>query len=170
MVKSFLTIFFLLHSISYKSDIHPIHLSVTTVEYNESIDEYAIMLRIFTDDLETIISKRYNVELNLAKENEHLDSRIFIMNYLQERLIISINNKNLLNHIEFVRKEHEINENVTFLYFRTKNHNGKKVNVTNILLTDLYDNQKNLLIFTYKNTQEAFTFEKNKTNFEFYIR
>ncbi len=170
MIKSFLTVLFLIQLTSYKLYSHPIHLAVTTIEYNESRDEYDIMIRIFTDDLEAIINKRYNVELNLSKENENKDCQKYIKNYIQDRLIISINKKNLSNNMDFIKKEHDADENVTFLYFRSKNSGGKKVTITNILLTDLYDNQKNLLIFTYKNTQEAFTFEKNKTNFEFYIR
>jgi hypothetical protein len=47
---------------------------------------------------------------------------------------------------------------------------GRKVSITKLLLTELYDDQKNLLIFTHKNTQEAFQFEKNKTNFEFSMK
>ena len=170
MVKIFLAGFFFMQLIVHKPNVHPIHLAVTTIEYNVSRDEYDILIRIFTDDLETIINKRYNVDLNLGKENEIKNSQKYIKNYIQDCLIISINKKKLSNHMEFIRKEHDADENVTFLYFRSKNSGGKKVSITNILLTDLYDNQKNLLIFTYKNTQEAFTFEKNKTNFEFYIR
>jgi hypothetical protein len=170
MIRSILLVLFLISSVRQNIESHPIHLSVTTIEYDEANHEFEIFIKIFTDDFETIINKTYDVNLNLGKENELNESEKYILKYLQAKLEISVNRKDIFNYPELIRKEHNLNENLTLLTYKVKYHGGKKVIITNTLLTDLYSDQKNLLIFTYKNTQEAFKFEKNKSNFEFYIK
>lgn len=154
---------------------HPVHISVTNVDYNETENVFDLSIKLFADDFEKIISIKNNVVLNLGKKNENIQCNSLIDNYIKHHFILKINNKNLIKGIDLLKKDVKIDDNSVWLYYKLKYKKnklveGKKVEVVNILLNDLYKDQKNLFIFTYKNTKEGFNFGKNKINFEFLIR
>ncbi len=149
---------------------HPVHISIVNIDYNESEQIFQISIKLFTDDFEQIINRNNNVILNIGKANEHKKCNDYINKYIKNHLIFKINNKNLTKNAILIKKEVNNKENVTWLYYKIKYSAGKKVSISNTLLNDLYNDQKNLFIFTFKNTQEAYKFEKNKTNFEFLIK
>ncbi len=148
---------------------HPVHISIVNIDYNESEQIFQISIKLFTDDFEQIINRNNNIILNIGKANEHKKCNEYINQYIKNHLIFKINNKNLLKNSTLIKKEDNNEEDVTWLYYKIKYSTGKKVSISNTLLNDLYNDQKNLFIFTFKNTQEAYKFEKNKTNFEFLI-
>ncbi len=149
---------------------HPVHLSVTNVDFKVPENEFDISVKLFTDDFETILNKTYLTQLNIGKANETHDSKKYIQKYLQSNFKMLVNEKNIFENARFTGKEHNEDENVTLLRFKVKYPGGKNFIISNTLLTDLYNDQKNLFIFNFKNTQEGFIFEKNKTNFEFSIK
>ena len=61
-------------------------------------------------------------------------------------------------------KNSELKDITLWLYYDIK-YSGtvKNVKIFNSLITDLYPDQNNLLIFTYKNTQKALKFSKKNT-------
>ncbi len=149
---------------------HPVHISIVNIDYIESEHIFQISIKLFTDDFEKIINYHNNTKLNIGKANEHNKCNEYINQYIKHNLIFKINNKNILKNSTLLKKEVHNEENVTWLFYKIKYSSGKKVSISNTLLNDLYKDQKNLFIFTFKNTQEAYKFEKNKTNFEFLIK
>ena len=142
---------------------HPIHLTVTNVEYNDSDKYIEISIRLFVDDFETILSHKNNQKINLGKNNENIKTDDFITKYITDNLIFDIN-YNQINSKKFVLKERKIEDITIWLIFRVK-FKGKinKVEITNTLMTDLYRDQKNMLIFTYNNKQSALEFSRKET-------
>ncbi len=168
-------IFVLFANLNLFSNLHPVHISIINVDYNESEKMFYMSVKLFANDFEKIINKQNNVQLNLGEINELANCNDFIDNYIKHHLILKINNKNLIKNIKLNRKEVKNDENSVWLYYRMKfsqkrSLKNKKVEVVNILMNDLYNDQKNLFIFTYFNTKEGFNFGKNKTNFEFLIK
>jgi len=164
---------FLLSVFNYNSNLllHPVHISVTNVDYNETEEEFNISIKLFADDFGKIINKHNNVKLNLGKADENDMCNIFINEYIQNHLALKINNNNIFKNIKLLNKEVRLEENSVWLYYKIKfTSSAKKVYIVNDLLNDLYDDQKNLFIFTYKNIEEAYKFEKNNTKFEFLIK
>ncbi len=150
-------------------EMHPIHISVSNIDYNETDQEYEISIKLFVDDFEKVINKNYNVKLNLGKENENTNSNHLITKYIQSNFKFNIDNKNILKGIKLSKKKVNLENNSIFIFYNIKHISGNKIIIKNTLMADLYDDQKNLFIFTYKNTEEAYKFEKNKTIFEFSI-
>ncbi len=167
-------ILFFLNFYTY-SLAHPVHISITNVEYNKTQNVFDLSIKLFLDDFEKIVNKNNNVVLNLGESNEIEKCNMFINSYIKKHFIFKIGNKNLIKSLKLKQKIIKREENSVYLYFKlkypeSKLTKGKKIQVANILLNDLYDDQKNLFIFTYKNTKEGFNFGKNKINFEFLIK
>lgn len=156
-------------------ELHPVHISITNVDYNETEKTFYMSIKLFADDFEKIINQNNNIQLNLGKTNELKKCNSLIDNYIKHHLILKINNRNLIKNIKLDKKEVKNDENSVWLYYKIKypkktSLKNKKVEVVNILMNDLYNDQKNLFIFTCFNTKEGFNFAKNKINFEFLIK
>ena len=140
MKKSVLLIFAVLFLSSFA--VHKFYVSVTQVDYVPSKKRIEITSRIFIDDFEKALNKRYNKKLNLTSDRELPEAEELIKAYLKEKVKISINKKP--QEIEFLSRELE--GDVLILY--TKIAISKKINtfeIYNSLLTEIYSDQQNIV-------------------------
>src|SRR5687767_4873135 len=92
MRKLFLP-FILLITLSGAS-IHPVHVSVTEISFDEKEKELEIISRIFWDDLEKSIREaKKQPELNLMEPGTALTTDQLVCEYLQKRFKITLNGK-----------------------------------------------------------------------------
>jgi hypothetical protein len=142
---------------------HPVHISFTNVDYNEAQDKFEILFKLFIDDFDEILKNKYGKNLNLTGgrwENNYVET---INKYVLEHFKLIINRKDKTkSSLRFVKKETA--EDAIWLYydFITKEKNNT-FEVHNSLMTDLFMDQKNLLIFTYKGKQKALKFDYSYT-------
>jgi len=146
---------------------HPIHVSVTNADWNSS-KNIDITIKLFTDDFEKIINHNYNTKLLLGTENENKNSELFITKYVNSHLKFIFNNNSLnTEDLILINKKH-IDQNVTWLYLSLKvGYKPKSVAITNSLMTDLYNDQDNLFIYTCELQQKAIKFDNSKISDEF---
>ncbi len=142
---------------------HPIHISVTNIDYSLDKKKINISFRLFLDDFDKIVSEKYGIELNIGKKNEHKNSNKYINKYIYENFLIKLNEKDV-NSKKIVFNKRKIEDITIWLYYEIDYKTKlKNIEITNTLMTDLYKDQKNLLIFTYKNIQKALTFNRKNT-------
>jgi hypothetical protein len=150
--------------------VHPVHVSVTNIDFDEKKSEYKISVKIFKDDFEKIVNSKFQVILNLGAKNELKNADELITKYIVRHFQMEFDGKNSENKIILQKKEIR-EDNAVWLFYKLKYKKiPKKVKITNTFLNDLYPDQKNLLIFTLKNTQEAITFDHSQTDSEFEIK
>ena len=140
MKKSVLLIFTVLFLSSFA--VHKFYVSVTQIDYVPSKKRIEITSRIFIDDFEKALNKRYNKKVNLTSTRELPEAEELIKGYLKEKIKISINKKP--QEIEFLARELE--GDVLILY--TKIAISKKINtfeIYNSLLTEVYSDQQNIV-------------------------
>lgn len=140
MKKSVLLLFAVLFLSSFA--VHKFYVSVTQVDYVPSKKRIEITSRIFIDDFEKALNKRYNKKVNLTSTRELPEANELIKGYLNEKIKISINKKP--QEIEFLARELE--GDVLILY--TKIAISKKINtfeIYNSLLTEVYSDQQNIV-------------------------
>lgn len=146
---------------------HPIHLTVTNIEYNQTEKKLDISTRIFADDFELILEHYNNEKINFGKKNENPNADKFAIDYFLNNIHLKINNKDIKDSkysLTGRKLEGKGSEMVVWLYFELNFKNKiENIEITNSLLTDLYRDQKNLLIFTYNNEQSALEFNNKKT-------
>ena len=122
--------------------VHKFYVSVTQVDYVPSKKRIEITSRIFIDDFEKALNKKYNKKINFTSTKELPEAEELIKAYLKEKIKISINKKP--QEIEFLARELE--GDVLILY--TKIAISKKINtfeIYNSLLTEIYSDQQNIV-------------------------
>jgi len=123
--------------------VHPIHVSVTDIEYDEDRKALEIVSHIFIDDIEKHIrilkGEKY---LDILNPGEGRTSDTLIEEYLKERFKIKVNGKSEeFNYLGFEREAGAI-----YVYIEIeKVRKLKSLSVRNEVILKLYDDQVNLV-------------------------
>lgn len=128
--------------------LHPMHVSVTEVQYNEKNKSFEIISRIFIDDLElSIRNEKKNESLDLLNPGDGMTTDQLVSEYIDHHLQIRLDGK--LCKINYLA--HEIDDVALVCYLEVEN--VKKVNgieVTNSFIQETHADQSNLVHVTYK--------------------
>ena len=138
--------------------IHAFHTSIAQVRYDVKSKVLEVSLRIFTDDLETALSKENNRKVILDETSQH--DRL-IENYLKKQFGF-INQNGERKGMNFIGKESEVD--ATWLYLEIpclESPNG--LTLRNALLTELFDDQVNMVNLTYLSTKKTYLFKADNT-------
>ncbi len=123
---------------------HKYYVSVTEIEYVNEQKSVQIISRIFIDDFESLLRNRYDERLTLAIENEDDLVDYYTEKYLKEKLKITINSQTL--EFNFIGKEYE--EDIMLNYLEIVGvDNISSIEVTNRILFELFQDQKNIVRF-----------------------
>jgi hypothetical protein len=112
-----------------------------------------ISSRIFIDDLEKALHKKYNKKPNLTAANELLEAENMIKSYYNEKIKIVINKKP--QKMEYLAKE--IEGDVLIIY--SKIAISKKINtfeIYNSLLTETFEEQQNIVYTNINSNKKSF--------------
>ncbi len=143
---------------------HPIHLSVSNIEYNQQKKKFEVSVRVFIDDFEKIINYKNNITLNLYKSNELSDANRYINQYVYDHLQLKVNGE-IIPQKKYVLTKRKKEDVTLWLYYDIKyTRSPKTIEISDNLMTDLYNDQKNLLILTVNGNQ--YPFEFNKKNYK----
>lgn len=140
---------------------HKFYVSVTQIDFVPNKKRVEITSRIFIDDLEKALEKKFKKKFYLTSTKEIENSEILIQEYLKEKIKISINKK--AQNIEYLAREVEGD----VLIFYTKIAISKKINtfeIYNSLLTDLYKEQQNIVHLNINGNKNSFLFTNSETN------
>lgn len=121
---------------------HEYYVSITMIEYVEEKQSVQIISRIFIDDLERLIRERYDSEVTLATEDEPTKVNYYIEKYLDEKITVKINNKDV--DAVFIGKEYE--SDIVYCYLEIENVSSiQSFEISNQVLFDLYSEQQNIV-------------------------
>jgi len=137
--------------------MHPVHVSVTTIEITSDSSEVMVQVKLFTDDFQRLVSGLHQVELKLGTKEEHPEANIYMFGYLSNKLFIELNSKPL----ELYFFDRKMNEESIWIIMKGKLEKPKKGKyilrsafVENTILLDVYEDQSNLVIFNQGNGTE----------------
>ncbi len=121
---------------------HPFHVSTTEINHNATEKSLEIISKIFVDDFESCLEKQYHTKADLssAAMKNAMDS--LVKKYLLTHLAIKADGRNVPIHYLGFEKE-DIAANI---YLEVENLSAvKKIEVSDSILQDLYDDQTNIL-------------------------
>jgi hypothetical protein len=148
---------------------HPVHISVTEINYSEKDKALQIVSRLFIDDLElSIRAKRKDPDLDLMEPKAPLTTKQLMIEYLTEHFKVILDGK--LCKLNFLGVEKEDLSLICYIEIA----NVKKIKtleVFNDAIMGMHEDQSNLVHVTFKspvksarlvyNTpSEKFVFEK----------
>ena len=137
---------------SQPSNKHPLHVSTTEIEFNSKEKSLEISCRIFTDDFETILAKQFKTKTDLNKPAMHKAMDELIKKYMEAHLKYNVNGKIVnASYVGF-----EIDHEATSVYLEIDHITAlQKLNLTNTLLYDLFDDQMNILHVEKQGTRKS---------------
>lgn len=141
---------------------HKFYVSVTNVGYSEKDDALQITTRVFIDDLEAVLLERYDITAKLATDKESKLADEYLEKYLRKKFQIEINNE--LKAYELIGRKYD--NDVCIFYLEVAEiefPSVKSIQVQNQILTDLFDEQQNLVHFKIKDKKKSFVLLKSDT-------
>ncbi len=138
--------------ISILSVLHPFYVSMTEIKHNAKDKRMEVSCRMFFDDFEHILEKKYNVQIDILKPADRKKVDLIIADYIKKHVRIKVDGKAItLNYLGY-----QIDEDACWCYFEV--NNIRKVNrleVFNDLLFTEHKPQINMLQVTVKGKEKT---------------
>ena len=142
---------------------HKFYVSVTNVAYSEEEASLQIISRIFIDDLEDALKTRYEVATYLATPEESGQAEAYIQRYFNSKFTVFVNGSPV--NYTFLGKRYDNDLIVCYIEVTgIPKEQLKSVGIQNDILTDSFEEQKNLVHFNILGKKKSFVLvrENNK--------
>lgn len=152
------SLFFLFSMSSFM--VHKFYMAIYQINYVPEKKMLQITTRIFVDDLNKTLEKKYNKELFLGDERESTESLTFLKKYLVDNFSVKINGH--IKPMNFISKE--MDGDVLVCYLSIKDISKiKSIEVFNSILTESFVEQQNIVHVTAFGTKKSFLFTASST-------
>jgi hypothetical protein len=121
---------------------HPFHVSVVEISHNTVDKNLEISCKIFTDDFERVLVKNYKTKVDLINPPDRKATDKLVEDYIRTHLALTADGKPVnFSYLGFEREDDAI-----YSYIEVQNVPAvKKIDITNRLMYDLFDDQTNLM-------------------------
>jgi uncharacterized membrane protein len=133
--------------------LHPIHISVSEINYSEKDKALQITTRIYIDDLElSVRAQRNEPELDLIEPKNGHTTEKMVNEYVAKHLSVKLDGK--IQKLTFLGMERE--DPALICYIEIENvKKFKTVEVRNDIIMETHDDQSNLVHVTYKGSTKS---------------
>jgi hypothetical protein len=146
---------------------HPVHVTLTSIDYIPEMDSFKVFVRMYFDDF------LRDYKLNggdIQKEGfsgDNSSSRAVMEKYLGEKIIIKVNEKQLSGKLQDMKlADNEISMNLEYSTVKKP----KTITVKNFIMTGLYGDQSNMIIVSINDFEEGVKLTSDKTEQTFKIK
>lgn len=132
---------------------HQMHLSVTSLDYSEADNEFSMTIKTISNDLKLAVFHNFNIDITGERTSIDSTKKKYINRYIDQHFTLSGKKRHELSFIglEFDREHTWIKYKI-----HLKKVELKKISIKNSIFTDLYYDQRNLVIIKYKNFEKGF--------------
>ena len=161
MKKTILRTFFGLLFLTLTSfSVHKFYVALYQVNYAPEKKMLQITTRLFIDDLNNALAKKYQKKINLGSEKETEEDLNLFKKYFAEKFSVKVNGqtKTLL----FLSKEME--GDVLICYFSIKDiHKINTLEIYNSVITDNISEQQNIMHFNVSGVKNTLLLTESNT-------
>jgi hypothetical protein len=153
MQNRLLNTFVLVLSLTFMAfSSHKFYVSLVQMDYNEKNSSLEITMKIFTDDLENALKVKSGLLLKLGTPNELPETDSVLSTYISDNFVLNSNGEEI--KYQYLGKETELD--VTWCYLEVSGILSiEKIEITDKMLTELFDSQSNLIKIKYRNRELA---------------
>ena len=139
---------------------HKFYISVTNVNYSEKDAAVQITTRMFIDDINAVVKERYGIPSTLGNGTETDLDTAYFEKYLRSKFLVSINGK----QVDYTLLGKTYDTDMLIAYIEISGvalDQLKTVSVTNEVLTDLFDDQQNVVHFKINGKKKSYVLLKS---------
>ena len=133
---------------------HPVHVTLTSVDYAPEDGCLKVFIKMYLDDF--LLDAEQDEDIFLNDENK----KEITENYINQKFIILANDKKLTGKISNLELPDD--EIKVYMEYKTS-EKPKELLVKNLIMTELYNDQSNLVIIKIDNFEEGFKFTSEIT-------
>jgi hypothetical protein len=132
--------------------LHPVHVTLTSVDYMPETDSFNVFVRMYFDDF----LRDYRLSVGEIQEKgfsgENPSSLEAMQKYLSEKVVLTVNSKEMSARLQDMSlADNELSMNLIYGI----NKNPKTVTVRNLIMTKLYADQANMIIVRVNDFEEG---------------
>lgn len=121
---------------------HKFYVSTTEIDYRPDLETLQITVKVFTDDFQNLLQRRYDTDLRLDPDSDSKKIDAYSTRYLQQKLKLNVDTKPV--PLRFLGKTYDIDQTTLFLEVKDV-HDFQTLTVQNTLLFELFDDQQNIV-------------------------
>ena len=146
--------------------LHKYYVSVTEIIYNENTEQLEVSLKVFNDDWQNALDHKLGNPVLIGSKNEYAQIDSLIESYISNNFYIKINSE--IKELKIIGREMEGEATWIYMYVDVKQE-IHSIEVKNSLLTEIFDEQRNVIQLNFNNTSRSalLTKSRNKKLFEF---
>lgn len=141
------------------ASVHKFYVSITKMEYVKDKSSLQITTKIFTDDLENALRKRYERNIFLDSKKETTRSEVDLKKYILQNIRIKVNGKSV--QLNYLGKEYDTDMLVAYMEV-----NGisdlKSIEVENTVLMEVFTEQQNIIHLKTPKSRKSLILEKDE--------
>lgn len=143
------------------TNLHEFHLSKTDIHYKTEAQALQVTIHIFIDDTESALQDRQPMDYKLMQDSEHVLADSVLGTYFKENFIIKVDGEQ--QTFEYLGKEASDDIEGLYAYLEIPNlETPKELEITNKLLMEKFDDQKNIIKVMMDKKNKAFHLLTNK--------
>ena len=144
---------------------HEFHLSKSLVEYVKGEQAIQITMHLFIDDFEEALRQQGKDKLHICSDKESPEAEPAIYQYLQSTFKITLDGREVT--YSFIGKEISEDLMAMWCYLEVENVTSfSKMQVVNSILTEVFEDQKNLVSVIGPEKKKDFFMLDNKKHME----
>lgn len=146
---------------------HPVHISLTSIDYVPETKDFSVFVRMYFDDF-LLDSRLCGYDIQQDKLLDHdSDSRHMLEKYLNDKLIIKVNDKVLTGELRDIDiSDNEFNIN----YSLNSSVKPRNITVKNLIMTKIYGDQQNMIILRVSDFEQGVKLTTDLTEQSFNVK
>jgi hypothetical protein len=122
--------------------VHKFYVSITKIEYAQQQHSLQIITKIFIDDIENALKKRYDPSLSLDTKKETKEADELLKKYILQKLKLKVNGTPV--KLNYLGKEYD--NDLLVAYIEVTGVKGlKNIEIENKILMDMFPEQQNII-------------------------
>ena len=147
--------------------VHPVHVTLTSIDYIPEINSFNVFIRMYVDDF-LLDCKLSGIDIqNKDFSGNNSLSDDVMEKYLNEKIVIKVNADRLTGKLKDMNvADNEVSMNLEY----PTGKKPKTLTVKNLIMTDLHNDQSNMLIVRVNDFEEGIKMTSDLTEQTFKIK
>jgi hypothetical protein len=151
---------FILFILLTSFNFHKFYVAIYQINHEPRKKMIQVTARFFVDDMNDALEKKFSVKTFLGEQKETAEDENLLKKYLSEKLQLKVNGEK--KAMNFHSKELENNVLICYISFKDVTK-IKALEVENTILTELYEEQQNIIQTNFNGEKQSLLLTSEKT-------